>query len=98
MAGGVQLPQFNPLAPDSSAQYAQQNQLLQGATNAGYMWDPVQNQYVRTPQSLGAAQNTYQNAANPALAGLYSSIQGLFGGGAGGSTSSGTKTSTSTGT
>lgn len=60
----------------------QKNQ--QGAP-AGYTWDPVKQEYVHSPTQQGQAVNQFTTAANPALAGLMSSIgsgaAAQFGGG-----------------
>src|ERR1700694_1990238 len=57
------------------------------ASGAGYAWDPVQAQYIRTPQSAGTNVNTFTNAA------LGSSMTGLLNaagvGGAGGAGTTG---------
>lgn len=53
---------------------------------AGYTWDPVKREYVHSPTQQGQAVNDYTKAANPALAGLMSSLgsgaSAQFGGGA----------------
>ncbi len=61
------------------------------AAPAGYEWDPVKGGYSRTPTAQGQAVNQYNTAANPALAGLLSSIgggggslSGMMGGGSSG--------------
>ncbi len=75
----------------------QQNQ--KGAP-AGYTWDPVQQAYVHSPTQQGQAVNEYSTAANPALAGLLSSIGAQTSGGTGsfgGSTSGSGTGSYSTG-
>lgn len=48
---------------------------------AGYTWDPVSHTFVHSPTQQGQAVNDYTNAANPALAGLMSSLGGMFSGG-----------------
>lgn len=35
----------------------------QQASQAGYQWDPIQNQYIRTPASAGGNVNAFTNAA-----------------------------------
>src|SRR6266704_1202684 len=54
----------------------------QNATGApaGYKWDPVQQQYVRTPASLGGDVNAYTSAALP---GLQSALTGALSGSTG---------------
>lgn len=79
-------------------EYQGKRSQLEQSAPPGYEYDPVQMQYVRTPTAQGAAVKEYNDAANPALAGLLASISGGGGltGGAGsfgGGTSSGGFTS-----
>jgi hypothetical protein len=72
----------------------------------GYEYDPIKMGYVRTPASQGGAVNAYNTAANPALAGLFSSLSGgasaagggLFGSGSAGVSGSATGGGSSVGT
>lgn len=67
-------------------EYKGKRENLEKSAPAGYEYDPVKMEYARTPTAQGAAVNQYNNAANPALAGL---LAGITGGGAAGASGGG---------
>ena len=86
----TQAPGYQP--PDISAPgfpIKTPDQIASAGAPAGYEWNPVQKQYIRTPTSQGQAVNQYNTAANPALAGLISGIAGSAGSFAGGAAGAG---------
>lgn len=56
---------------------------LKNSAPPGYEYDPIKMAYVKTPTAQGSAVKQYNDAANPALSGLLSSIGSTFGAGGG---------------
>lgn len=67
------------------------DQMNQKGAPAGYEWDPVKQQYIRTPTSLGSASKQYTEAAMPdSLKGLLGTVSGAASTSGGGLPGSGT--------